>query len=63
LSETFKPGKLRLGGVLSPFLAGVAADRAGLQAPLWIMLGLTLAGGLLAFGLRETAPRVLARRA
>jgi predicted MFS family arabinose efflux permease len=52
-----------LGGVLSPFLAGVAADRAGLQAPLWIMLGLTVAGGLLAFGLRETAPRVLARRA
>ena len=52
-----------LGGVLSPFLAGVAADRAGLQAPLWIMLGLTAAGGLLAFGLRETAPRVLARRA
>lgn len=51
-----------LGGVLSPFLAGVAADRAGLQAPLWMMLGLTLAGGLLAFALRETAPRVLARR-
>jgi ACS family hexuronate transporter-like MFS transporter len=51
-----------LGGVLSPFGAGVAADRAGLQAPLWIMVGLTLIGGALAFGLRETAPRVLARR-
>lgn len=50
-----------LGGVLAPSLAGLAADHAGLQAPLWIMLGLTLAGGLLAFGLRETAPRVLAR--
>jgi ACS family hexuronate transporter-like MFS transporter len=51
-----------LGGVLAPFIAGFAADRAGLQAPLWIMLGLTIAAGLLAFGLRETAPRVLARR-
>ena len=51
-----------LGGVLSPFLAGFAADRVGLQAPLWIMFGLTIAAGLLAFGLRETAPRVLARR-
>jgi ACS family hexuronate transporter-like MFS transporter len=52
-----------LGGVLSPSLAGMAADRAGLQAPLWIMLGLTIVSGLLAFGLRETAPRVLARQA
>ncbi len=45
-----------LGGVLSPSLAGVAADRAGLQAPLWIMLGLCILAGLLAFGLDETAP-------
>jgi predicted MFS family arabinose efflux permease len=51
-----------LGGVLSPTIAGNAADIAGLQAPLWIMLGLAVAGGLLALGLRETAPRVLARR-
>jgi ACS family hexuronate transporter-like MFS transporter len=51
-----------LGGVLSPFGAGIAADRAGLQAPLWIMVGLALAGAALAFGLRETAPRVLAKR-
>ncbi len=50
-----------LGGVLSPSVAGFAADRAGLQAPLWMMLGLTIASGLLAFGLRETAPRVLQR--
>jgi hypothetical protein len=33
----------------------------GLTAPLWIMLALTILSGLLAFGLRETAPRVLAR--
>jgi cyanate permease len=50
-----------LGGVLSPSLAGMAADRVGLTAPLWIMLGLTILSGLLACGLRETAPRLLAR--
>ena len=49
-----------LGGVLAPSLAGTVADRVGLQAPLWMMLGVTLAGALLAFGLRETAPRVVA---
>ena len=48
-----------IGGVLSPSIAGFAADLAGLQAPLWIMLGLAIAGGLLAFGLRETAPRIV----
>ena len=52
-----------LGGVLAPSLAGTVADRVGLQAPLWMMLGVTVAGALLAFGLRETAPRVLERRA
>jgi MFS transporter, ACS family, hexuronate transporter len=52
-----------LGGVLSPSIAGYAADHVGLQAPLWMMVGLTLCAGFLAMGLRETAPRVLARRA
>ncbi|MEJ0025217.1 MAG: MFS transporter [Rhizomicrobium sp.] len=47
-----------VGGVLAPALAGYAADGWGLAAPLWIMIGLCLAGGLLAFGLRETAPAV-----
>jgi MFS family permease len=51
-----------LGGVLSPSIAGYAADHSGLEAPLWMMFGLTVAAGLLALGLRETAPRVLARR-
>jgi MFS transporter, ACS family, hexuronate transporter len=46
-----------IGGVLSPFIAGYAADRVGLQAPLWIMLALALAGGLAGLGLRETVPR------
>jgi MFS transporter, ACS family, hexuronate transporter len=52
-----------LGGVLAPYYAGSIADRVGLQAPLWIMSGVAVAAALLALGLRETAPRVLARRA
>ncbi|HEY0300439.1 MAG TPA: hypothetical protein VGC36_03860, partial [Rhizomicrobium sp.] len=44
------------GGVLAPTLAGYAADAAGLGAPLWIMIGLCLAAGVAALGLRETAP-------
>jgi MFS transporter, ACS family, hexuronate transporter len=44
------------GGVLSPTLAGKAADIAGLSAPLWIMMGLCIAAGLLALALHETAP-------
>jgi MFS transporter, ACS family, hexuronate transporter len=52
-----------LGGAAAPFTAGYVADRVGLEAPLWIMTGLTVISGLLAFGLRETAPRVLMRRA
>jgi predicted MFS family arabinose efflux permease len=48
------------GGVLSPALAGWAADVAGLSAPLWIMMGLCLVAGVLALALHETAP---ARRA
>jgi ACS family hexuronate transporter-like MFS transporter len=50
------------GGVLSPTLAGWAADRAGLAAPLWIMFGLCVAAGTLAFGLSETAPVRLRQR-
>lgn len=46
-----------LGGVLSPFIAGYAADMMGLQAPLWIMFAFSIIAGFLAMGLRETAPR------
>ena len=46
-----------LGGVLSPTLAGMAGDRYGLAATLWIMFALAIAAGFLAMGLRETAPR------
>ena len=41
----------------------MAADRMGLTAPLWIMLGLTILSALLALGLRETAPRVVRQAA
>ena len=47
------------GGVLSPTIAGWAADRSGLSAPLWIMLGLCTAAGVLSLALQETAPRRL----
>ena len=52
-----------LGGVLSPVLAGALADRFGLTAPLWFMLVLAALSFFLALGLRETAPRKLARYA
>ena len=45
-----------IGGALSPAIAGWAADRAGLAAPMWIMLGLCITAGTLALGLKETAP-------
>ena len=45
-----------LGGVISPIVAGVAADRYGLAAPLWLLLGLAALSTLVALGLRETAP-------
>ncbi len=51
-----------IGGAGGPAIAGRLADIYGLQAPLWMMAGLTLAGGLFAFGLKESAPGVLARR-
>jgi MFS transporter, ACS family, hexuronate transporter len=45
-----------LGGVLAPLFSGQAADRFGLQAPLWVMVILAIVGCFAAFGLRETAP-------
>jgi ACS family hexuronate transporter-like MFS transporter len=50
-----------LGGVAGPLAGGVLADSFGLSAPIWLMFALTLIAGLLALGLRETAPRALAR--
>jgi hypothetical protein len=51
-----------LGGVLSPSLAGKLSDIYGLTAPLWLLVALALAGAVTALFLRETAPRVVARR-
>jgi ACS family hexuronate transporter-like MFS transporter len=45
-----------LGGVLAPLASGYAADHMGLQAPLWGLLALAVAGSVAALGLRETAP-------
>jgi predicted MFS family arabinose efflux permease len=44
------------GGVMAPAIAGWGADLGGLSVPIWIMAGLCAAAGVLALGLRETAP-------
>jgi MFS family permease len=51
-----------LGGAFGPKIAGMLADGYGLNAALWLMAALTLAGGIVAMFLKETAPSVLARR-
>lgn len=51
------------GGFLGPLIGGRLADLYGLQAPLLIQGALALIAGVVAFGLIETNPRVLARRA
>lgn len=51
-----------LGGVFSPTIAGWAADRAGLGAPLWILMGLCLTVAVLSLFLHETAPIKLAKK-
>jgi ACS family hexuronate transporter-like MFS transporter len=45
------------GGFITPSLAGVLADRAGLAAALALAGGCTIAAALLSLWLRETAPR------
>jgi predicted MFS family arabinose efflux permease len=50
------------GGFLGPLAGGALADRFGLQAPLMIQGAMALIAGVVAFGLVETNPRVLARR-
>ncbi len=47
---------------VDPRLTGTLADAYGLTAPLWLMLGCTIAAGICALGLIESAPRVVARR-
>jgi predicted MFS family arabinose efflux permease len=52
-----------VGGVGAPYLAGNLADAYGLQVVMWMLAGMCITICLLCMGLRETAPRVLARRA
>ncbi len=51
------------GGFLGPLIGGKLADLYGLQAPLLVQGALALVAGVVAFGLIETNPQVLARRA
>jgi ACS family hexuronate transporter-like MFS transporter len=51
-----------IGGVGAPSLAGWLSDLYGLTAPLWLLAGLALLGGLSAMFLRETAPRIVAKQ-
>jgi MFS family permease len=51
-----------IGGVVTPVVSGVAADAYGLGATLWIMVGLSVATGVLACFVLETAPRILRAR-
>lgn len=50
------------GGVFAPLVAGWLADTAGLQLPMFIMIGLAGTAALVSLGLRETNPVVLRRR-
>lgn len=51
------------GGFLAPVIAGRASDVWGLQTAMFISAGGAVVVVLLSLGLRETAPRVLRRRA
>jgi predicted MFS family arabinose efflux permease len=51
-----------LGGVFGPPLAGRLNDTFGLDTFLWMLMVLAVTSGLVALGLRETAPAALARR-
>jgi MFS transporter, ACS family, hexuronate transporter len=51
-----------IGGVFAPSIAGRLADAKGLSATLWMIAAFAAGVFLLAMFLRETAPRVLARR-
>ena len=52
---------LRLSSVIGMKLVILAADLTGPNAPLWILAGLALCAGLVALGIRETAPRIAGR--
>lgn len=51
-----------IGGVGSPFLAGMLADALGRGSILWFLIVLTLIGFVASLFLKESAPAVLAKR-
>jgi predicted MFS family arabinose efflux permease len=51
-----------VGGFVAPIIAGAASDAWGLQAAMFMSAGGAVMVVLLAFGLHETAPRVLLKR-
>ena len=52
-----------LGGVFGPVVAGALNDiTQNHNAFLWLMMGLALVSGFVAMGLKETAPKALAKR-
>ena len=51
-----------IGGVLSPLLGGKLSDLYGRDSVMWLMIALCLLSCLVGFGLRETAPRILAKK-
>jgi MFS family permease len=52
-----------IGGFVAPTAAGFAADRYGLSFAMWLSAGGAIVACLLSFGLLETAPAVLRKRA
>ncbi len=73
-SETFKPvhhatvlglamGSCEvLGGVFGPIIGGALNDAFGLDSFLWLLIGLSVVSGMIAMGLKETAPAALAKK-
>ena len=51
-----------LGGAGGPAIAGQLSQALGREAPLWMMIALAVVGGITALFLRESAPRMLARK-
>lgn len=52
-----------IGTFLMPIVAGVIVDNFGLSSAMLVAVGCVLVSGLAVLGIRESAPRVLARRA
>ncbi|MEO0398698.1 MAG: MFS transporter [Pseudomonadota bacterium] len=51
-----------IGGVLSPLIAGAAADAWGLSAPIWCILLCVVLSCIVSLALEETAPNIIEKR-